>query len=94
MAVPLIALPSFCCAHVLPVPCTYSGRHVGTAHCFEVDVSIVADLRSFLFINPGNVAGLDLAVFNIQRGRQHGLPDYNSMREVYGLPRLTCVTAP
>ena len=26
---------------------------------------------------------------NIQRARDHGLPDYNTAREVYGLPRIT-----
>ena len=60
---------------------------MGTARSMEVDNFIVEDLRSFLFIHPGNVAGLDLASFNIQRGREHGLPDYNSLREAYGLPK-------
>ena len=53
----------------------------------EVDTHIVEDLRSSLFGEPG-AGGLDLASINIARGREHGLTDYNSMREIFGLGRV------
>ena len=49
----------------------------------SVDTQIVPDVRNFLFGPPG-AGGLDLASLNIQRGRDHGLSDYNSMREASG----------
>ena len=54
----------------------------------EVDTKIVDGLRNFLFGPPG-AGGLDLASLNIQRGRDHGLPDYNATRVAYGLPAVT-----
>ena len=30
-----------------------------------------------------------MIAINIQRARDHGLPDYNSVREAFGLPRMT-----
>jgi len=54
----------------------------------ELDNQIVDSLRNFLFGNPGE-GGFDLASLNIQRGRDHGLADYNSVRVAYGLPAVT-----
>ncbi|MCA9192376.1 MAG: hypothetical protein KDB03_11460 [Planctomycetales bacterium] len=54
----------------------------------EVDLLVVDSLRNFLFGPPGS-GGLDLASMNIQRGRDHGLADFNSVREAVGLPRVT-----
>src|SRR5205085_12377004 len=54
----------------------------------EVDLLAVRDVRNFLFGPPG-AGGTDLIARDIQRGRDHGLTDYNSMRAAYGLPRVT-----
>src|SRR5207247_1722010 len=56
-------------------------------HAEEVDTKVVDSLRNFLFGPPG-AGGLDLASLNIQRGRDHGLADYNTARAAYGLPRV------
>jgi len=54
----------------------------------QIDTYVVDDVRNFLFGPPGS-GGFDLASLNIQRGRDHGLPDYNSTRQSFGLSALT-----
>jgi hypothetical protein len=54
----------------------------------EVDNQIVDDVRDFLFGEP-MPGGFDLAALNIQRGRDHGLPDYNTLRVAFGLPAVS-----
>lgn len=54
----------------------------------EIDGELVDDVRNFLFGSPTATNLLDLASINIQRGRDHGLPGYNDVREVYGLSRV------
>jgi hypothetical protein len=54
----------------------------------EIDLRVIDDVRNFLFVGPPHPFGLDLPAINMQRGRDHGLPDYNTLRAAYGLPRV------
>jgi peroxidase len=49
----------------------------------EVDTKAVDGVRNFLF--GTNTKGFDLVAINIQRGRDHGIPDYNTLRQKLGL---------
>ena len=52
----------------------------------QVDMRLNSGIRNFLFSNQASSpTGFDLAALNIQRGRDHGLADYNSLRISYGL---------
>ncbi len=54
----------------------------------QLDEMLVDEVRNFLFGAPGS-SGFDLASLNIQRGRDHGITDYNNLRVQLGLPALT-----
>lgn len=53
----------------------------------DVDAAAVNEIRNLLFAT--HTQGFDLIAFNIQRGRDHGLPDYNTVRAAMGLQRVT-----
>jgi hypothetical protein len=63
-------------------------KGAASANAQNVDLLAVRSVRNFLFGAPG-AGGTDLIARDIQRGRDHGLTDYNSMRAAYGLPRVT-----
>ena len=50
----------------------------------NLDCKVINDVRNFLFGPPG-AGGLDLASININRGRERGLPDFNTVRANFGL---------
>jgi peroxidase len=59
-------------------------RGLAAQRAQELDVHVIDDVRNFLFGPPG-AGGLDLVSLNLQRGRDHGLPDFNTVRVEYGL---------
>jgi hypothetical protein len=63
-------------------------KYLASSNAEEIDNQVVDGVRNFLFGPPG-AGGFDLASLNIQRGRDHGLADYNDVRAAYGLPRVT-----
>lgn len=54
----------------------------------EVDHLLIDDVRNFLFGPPGS-GGFDLASLNIQRGRDNGVADINTVRDALGLSTYT-----
>lgn len=52
----------------------------------EFDSQVVDSLRNFLF--DANTGGLDLAAVNMKRGRDLGIPDYNTLRQELGLDAI------
>jgi len=59
---------------------------LATQQIQEIDNLIVDGVRNLLFDPP---AAIDLGATNLNRGRDHGLADYNQTREDFGLERMT-----
>ena len=57
----------------------------------EIDLRLVDEVRNLLF-RGSRGPGTDLAALNIQRGRDHGIGSYNSVRLGYGLPAVATFT--
>ena len=52
-----------------------------------MDLMAISDIRDLLFGNGGE-GGQDLIALDVQRGRDHGIADYNTLRSAFGLPRV------
>ena len=56
----------------------------------KYDPSVTDTLQNRLFegrSSDGSIVAVDLVATNINRGRDHGIPSYNSLREKCGLTR-------
>src|SRR5262249_50991392 len=53
-----------------------------------MDLLAIDEVRNLLFGNAG-AGSQDLIARDIQRARDNGLPDYNTLRVAYGLPPVT-----
>ena len=59
------------------------------------DRFFVEEVTGNLFENQeGDRKGFDLVAVNIQRGRDHGIPSYNTFREALGLGPVTSFQDP
>ena len=57
----------------------------------RVDPQVIDEVRNMLLKGPGGPV-FDLAALNIQRGRDHGVGDYNTVRRAYGLTPVDSIT--
>ena len=55
----------------------------------NIDTAFSDSVSRHLFVPPGQSGHMDLTAFNIQRGRDHGLPTYGEWRKFCGLSEPT-----
>ncbi len=60
-------------------------RGLAAQQAQDVDSLVINEVRNFLLREPHGPT-FDLAALNIQRARDHGVGDYNTVRSAYGLP--------
>lgn len=63
-------------------------RGAANQKCQEVDLLVHDVLRNMLFDKVPGEEGFDLVALNIQRGRDHALPTYNQIRQIFGLRKV------
>ena len=73
--------PSFVAEHGISVIL----RGLATQPAQEIDSLVIDEVRNFLLRGP-NGPTFDLVSLNLQRGRDHGVGDFNTVRSAFGLP--------
>ncbi len=64
-------------------------RGIASSLSQNIDLKIIDDVRNLLFGGGDRVSGRDLFAINLQRARLHGLADYNTIRESFGLQKVS-----
>ena len=64
-------------------------RGIASSLSQDIDTKVIDDVRNLLFGGASGAIGRDLLAINIQRGRLNGVADYNTVRQAYGLSRVT-----
>lgn len=54
----------------------------------EIDVLVHSALRNFLFSAVPDESGFDLIALNLQRSRDHAIPPYNDVRQIFNMPKV------